>query len=73
MYFVLTQRGGKENMDTQLQKADGTSVFSFHMTYVCPFILQLWHMIVLLVIRFYDMMISFLALKIFKSQYLFHT
>ena len=24
-------------MDTQLQKADGTSVFSVHMTYVCPF------------------------------------
>ena len=37
-------------MDTQLQKADGTSVFSVHMTYVCPFILQLWHMIVLLII-----------------------
>ena len=37
-------------MDIQLQKADGTSVFSVPITYVCPFILKLWHMIVLLII-----------------------
>ena len=37
-------------MDTQLQKTDGTSVFFVHMTYVCPFILLLWHMIILLII-----------------------
>ena len=37
-------------MDTQVQKVDGTSVFSVHMTYVCPFILQLWQMIVLIIL-----------------------
>ena len=37
-------------MDTQLREADGTSVFSVLMTHVCPFILQLWHMIVLFII-----------------------
>ena len=47
-------------MDTQLQKADGTSVFSVHMTYVFPFILHLWHMMVLYYSD-YGMMISFLA------------
>ena len=50
-------------MDTHLQKVDGTSVFSVHMTYVCRFILQLWHMIVFLIN--YGMMISFLAIIFF--------
>ena len=63
-------------MDAQLQKTDGTSVFSVHMTYVCPFSLQLYHMIVLQGPPYnsnYGMMILFFAYKIFKSQYLFHT
>ena len=59
-------------MDTQLQKADSTSMFSVHMIYVCPFIFTIME---------YDSppsysnygMISFLAYKIFKSQYLFYT
>ena len=56
-------------MDTQLQKADGTSVFSVHIKYVCRFILQLWHMIVLLIIlimaRYHFWHIKFLKVSIY--------
>ena len=60
-------------MDTQLQKADGTSVFSVHMTYVCPFIFTIMAYDSPPYYSNYGTMISFLAHKIFKSQYLFHT
>ena len=61
-------------MDTQLQKADGTSVFSVHMTYVCPFILQLWHMIVLLIILIMAWWYHFWRIKFLKvSIYFIHS
>ena len=58
-------------MDTQLQKADSTSVFSVHITYVCPFILQLWHMIVLLIILIMAWWYHFWHIKILKVSIYF--
>ena len=59
-------------MDTQLQKADGTAVFSVHMTYVCLYFTIMAYNSPPYYSN-YGMMISFLAYKIFKSQHLFHT
>ena len=59
-------------MDTQLQKADGISVFSVHMTCM-PFHFTIMAYDSSPYYSNYGMMISFLAHKIFKSQYLFHT
>ena len=67
MYFVLTQRGGKYRKRMVLQ------CFSVHMTYVCPFIFTIMAYDSPPYYSNCDMMISFLAYKNFKSQYLFHT
>ena len=58
-------------MDIQLQKADSTSVFSVHMTYVCPFILQLWHMVVLLIILMMAWWYHFWHIKFLKVSIYF--
>ena len=56
-------------MDTQLQKADGTSVFSVHMTYVCPF--NNYGIIVLLIILIMAWWYHFWHIKFLKVSIYF--
>ena len=72
MYFVLTQRDGKYGYST-VERGWYFGVFSVHMTCVCPFTFTFIVYDSPSYYSNYGMMISFMAYKIFKSQYLFHT
>ena len=71
MYFVLTQRGGKYGYSIT-ESEWYFSVFCSHdICTVCPFILQLWHMIVLLIILIMAWWYHFWHIKFLKVSIYF--